>query len=456
MLRSRTKHLALVLGCLLPLDGCRPVEVADRTPVVGAHADWVQDAALYEVFVRDFSPSGDFDGLTATLHRVEATGADVLWLMPIHPVGELNRKGTLGSSYSVRDYRAVNPEYGDAEDFRELVRAAHDAGLKVIIDWVPNHTAWDHAWITQHPDWYTRNERGEMTEPRNDDGSLTGWTDVAELDYESPELRREMIASMRWWLEEFDIDGFRVDVAGMVPDDFWREAVPELREVGPILLLAEWGDPRMHDLGFDLTYGWDAYSTLKAVWRGEQPASAFVARELEEAGHMPAGSGRLRFTTNHDETAWDEPPVMLFGGPAGARAAFVATALLPGVPLLYNGQEVESAQQLGLFEREPIEWDQPGADAARAFYARVIELARTHPSFRGGELRAVETNVGNDVIAYRRGDAVVLVNTRPRAIRVATPGLSPDGAVDLLTGATQRGDIVSLAAHGAVVLELDR
>lgn len=456
MLATRTKRLGLVFALLVPLVGCRSVEVAERTAAVTPVAGWVQDAALYEVFVRDFSPSGDFDGVTATLSRVSATGADVMWLMPIHPVGELNRKGTLGSSYSVRDYRAVNPEYGDAQDFRELVTAAHDAGLKVIIDWVPNHTAWDHAWITQHPDWYTRNEQGEMTEPRNDDGSLTGWTDVAELDYDSPGLRREMIASMRWWLDEFDIDGFRVDVAGMVPDDFWREALPVLRVAGPILLLAEWGDPRMHELGFDLTYGWDAYGTLKAVWHGEQPAAAFVARELEEAGRMPAGGGRLRFTTNHDETAWDEPPVTLFGGPAGARAAFVAMALLPGVPLLYNGQEVESPQQLGLFEREPIEWDRPGADSARAFYARVVDLARTHRSFRGSELRAVETSAANDVIAYRRGDAVVLVNARPRPIRLSTPGLSTDGALDLLTGATQRGNTVSLPAHGALVLELGR
>lgn len=455
MFAAFVKHPLLLLG-LSVLAGCQTIESPADSAAPAATPAWVSDAALYEVFVRDFSPTGDFDGVTATLHRIEATGANVVWLMPIHPVGEENRKGTLGSSYSVRDYRALNPEYGDEQDFRELVSAAHAAGLKVIIDWVPNHTAWDHAWITEHPDWYTRNEQGEMTEPRNDDGSLTGWTDVAELDYDHPGLRREMIETMRWWIEEFDIDGFRVDVAGMVPDDFWREALPELRAAGPVLLLAEWGDPRMHELGFDLTYGWDAYATLKAVWRGERPAADFVTRELDEAPRIPAGAGRLRFTTNHDETAWDEPPILLFGGPAGARAAYAAIALLPGAPLLYNGQEVESPQQLGLFEREPIEWDQPDAEAARAFYARVIQLARTHPSFRGDDLELVATDAANDVIAYRRGDVVVLVNARPRALTVSTPGLSLDGARDLLSGSTQRGDAISLAAHGALVLELDR
>src|SRR5918994_410335 len=188
-----------------------------------ADASWVARSALYEVFVRDFSPSGDFRGLIDGLDRIQASGADVLWLMPIYPIGALNRKGTLGSPYAVRDYRATNPDYGNAADFRALVEAVHRRGMKLILDWVPNHTAPDHAWVKQHPDYYVRNDRGEPSVPRDEKGKLTDWTDVAQLDYKNPAVRREMIAAMQHWLKEFGIDGFRLDVAGFIPIDFWRE-----------------------------------------------------------------------------------------------------------------------------------------------------------------------------------------------------------------------------------------
>ena len=451
------RRILLLYVCSL-LSACSSSTAGTEAPYGGASAleeiRWQDRSAIYEVFVRDFSPTGDLQGLISGLDRIQATGANVVWLMPIHPVGEENRKGTLGSSYSVRDYRAINPAYGDADDFEDLVEAVHDRGMKLIIDWVPNHTAWDHAWVRDHPEWYTRNASGEITEPLNDDGSSTGWTDVADLNYADPALRRAMIDALRYWLEQFDIDGYRIDVAGMVPDDFWRQALPELREAGAELLLAEWGDSRMHDLGFDLTYGWESYNSLKAVWRGEQPASSFVERELAEIGVVPA-EGRLRFTTNHDETAWDEPPVILFDGPAGARAAYTAIALLPGTPLLYNGQEVESPQQLGLFERELVDWNRAGADEARAWYRRIVDLSRNHPAFVTGNLRAVTTSQPNDVIAYRRADVVVLVNPRARPVTVTLTDANVDGARDLLTGNSQRGGAVSLGPHSAVALELD-
>lgn len=420
--------------------------------VAAGGAEWTARTSLYEVFVRDFSPEGTFQGLIERLDRIEAAGAEVVWLMPIHPIGEIERKGPLGSPYSVTDYRAINPAMGTADDLRALVRAVHDRGMKLIMDWVPNHTAWDHRWVEEHPAYYARDESGSMTHPRDEHGNLTDWTDVAELDYGNPALCQAMIDEMRYWLEEFGIDGFRVDVAGMVPDDFWREAIPRLREAGATLLLAEWGDVRMHDLGFDLTYPWGSYHRLKETWRGE-PAADFVTAEIQELADMPDGGYRMRFTTNHDETAWDEPPVTLFGGPAGARAAFVAMALLPGPPLLYNGQEVESPQVLGLFVQEPIDWDQPDAEAARAFYRHVIGLVRGHDDLATGELAGVETDAPADVIAYRRGGIVVLVNTRDSARDVAVQDLDLAGATDLLSGGTLDAGPVRLPAYGAVVLE---
>jgi glycosidase len=415
---------------------------------------WVSRSALYEVFVQDFSSAGNFRGVIDGLDRIQSSGADVIWLMPIHPIGELNRKGPLGSPYAVRDYRAINPAYGKPADFRALVEAVHAHGMKLILDWVPDHTSPDHAWVKEHPDYYVRNERGEPSVPRDAAGKLTDWTDVVQLDYKNPALRREMIATMQYWLKEFGIDGFRVDVAGFIPYDFWREAVPALRGTVPrrILLLAEWGDLDMHRAGYDLTYAWDSYSRLKAVWKGE-PASTFVKGELPDMKAMPPGGMRMRFTTNHDETAWDNPPVTIFGRGAGARAAFVAMALLPGRPLLYNGQEVESPQKLPLFERDTIRWNQPHASEARAFYARVIELARRESAFIAGDLRLVQTSAPKDVIAYRRGDVVVLVNARPRPLKLTVIGFKVAGAHDLLSNKAQQGDTIALPAHWAVVLK---
>lgn len=408
--------------------------------------------ALYEVFVRDFSQEGDFRGLIDGLDRIRATGAEVVWLMPIHPIGEVERKGTLGSPYSIRDYRAINPRFGDEADFRALVDAVHDRGMYLILDWVPNHTAWDHHWVEEHPEYYARNEAGEMTHPRDLAGNLTDWTDVVELDYGNPGLRRAMIDAMKYWVEEFDIDGFRVDVAGHIPAAFYREAIPELRSIKPLLLLAEWDDVWLHEVGFDLTYPWGSYHRLKQAWAG-RPAVSFVGEEVEELTAMPEGHYRMRMTTNHDETAWDEPPVHLFGGSAGARAAFVAMALMPGPPLLYNGQEVESPQTLPLFEREAVDWDQPGAGEARSFYQRIIALSKRHPAFGETGLELLVTDREDDVIAYRRGPVVVLVNARDRPIRVTPEGVTLNGATDLLTGGRQAGGTVALDAFGAVVLE---
>ena len=415
---------------------------------------WVARSALYEVFVQDFSPSGNLRGVIDGLDRIQSAGADVIWLMPIYPIGVLNRKGTLGSPYAVRDYRAINPAYGNAADLRALVRAVHGRGMKLILDFVPNHTAPDHPWVKAHPDYHVRNERGEPSVPRDDKGKLTDWTDVAQLDYKNPAVRREIVAAMQYWLKEYDIDGFRVDVAGFIPYDFWREAVPAIRAAVPrrTMLLAEWGDLEMHRLGFDLTYAWDSYDRLKAVWQGG-PASSFVQGELPDMKAMPAGGMRMRFSTNHDKTAREDPPVTIFGRGAGARAAFVAVALLPGRPLLYNGQEVESPQKLGLFERQPIVWDQSGADEARALYAAVLKLARTEPALVGRDFRPAETSAPRDVIAYRRGDLVVLVNPRPKPVRFSVTGFQVKGSRDLLSNKVQSGDTISLPAHGTVVLK---
>jgi glycosidase len=437
-----------LLGCL----ACAQAE----TPTTSAAADttWVASSALYEVFVQDFSPEGTLHGVIAGLDRIQQSGANVIWLMPLHPRGIEGRKGSLGSPYASRDYRAIDSAFGTAADLKALVDSAHGRGLKVIIDFVPNHTAVDHVWTREKPDFYVRDSAGRVITPINNEGKPTDWTDVAELDYGNPALRTAMIETMTWWLREFNLDGFRVDVAGFVPYDFWREAVPALRAAVPrrILLLAEWGDAEMHRVGYDLSYGWSSYGKLKAVW-DSAAASSFTAQVRADLDSLPAGAERLRFTTNHDETAWDAPPVARFKSPAGARAAFVAMALLPGTPLLYNGQEVESPQKLGIFEKEAVAWAQPAADSARDFYADVLALARTHPSILGSEFTAVETTVPARVIAYRRNGVLVLVNARDREARFRVTGFDVKGARSLLGSGPFTSDDITLPGYGYAVLE---
>jgi alpha-amylase len=444
-----------VLAAALVATACTAADetdhAADATTTAAAANDWWQRPVIYEVFVRSFSPAGDLRGVIAGLDRIADSGANVVWLMPVQPVGVEARKGTLGSPYAIADYRAIDPAYGSADDLRALIDAVHQRGMKLILDWVPNHTARDHAWIDARPDFYIRS-RGAPAVPRDSAGNATDWTDVAQLDYANAELRTAMIGEMRYWLDEFGIDGFRVDMAGLVPASFWHEAVPALRDVErQILLLAEWGDAALHEAGFDLTYGWEDYHRLKAIWQGAR-ADSFAIHAAADVARLPAGTGRLRFTTNHDETANDGTPAAIFGGAAGARAAFTAMALLPGAPLIYQGQEIGSTQQIGLFDRQTLEWTVPDAEAARTFHRRIVQIARTHADFASSALTPVVTSAPDDVIAYARGNAVVLVNTRPRAVSFTVTGYDVDRTRDLLTGSVLRGTTVSLMPHGALVL----
>jgi len=452
MLKRLTAFGACLTLAAVSLAVYRPARA--QTPGLAPDTSWVERCALYEVNVRDFSPSGDLRGVTRGLDRIQAAGANVIWLMPIYPIGVLNAKGPIGSPYAVRDYNAINPAFGTTADLRALVHAAHARGLKVILDWVPDHTSWDNVWITEHPEYYVHGDDGKPVVPRDLRGHPTDWTDVAQLDYRNPGLRAAMIAALRRWLVDFDLDGYRMDVAHFIPLDFWREANAALRAAArrPILMLAEAGELDMHRSGFDLTYSWDGYGRLKAVWKGG-PAYTLVQAEVADMRAMPPGGMRMRFTTNHDETTWDHPPITLFGGAAGARAAFVAVAMLPGRALLYDGQEVESPQQLHFFGRDSIVWGQPHAAEARSFYRRVLELSRRERAFLADSLQVIGISDSSDVIGYRRGNAVVLVNARDHEVRFTVTGFAVVGARDLLTHRTMRGDTLALPAYGALVLE---
>jgi glycosidase len=367
-------------------------EFVNATPV--RSADWVRDAVIYEVYPRSFSPEGTFKGIEQRLPELKDLGVTVLWLMPIHPVGVERRKGGLGSPYAVRDFHAVNPEFGSMEDFRSLVRSVHANGMHIIIDLVANHTSWDNVLITEHPEWYTRDEQGNIISPNED------WHDVADLDYTQPALRRWMKEMMLFWVRDIGIDGFRCDVAELVPHDFWTDAIAALRAVKPVMMLAEGADPKLHVNAFDLTYAWNTYDILRPLLNGDlNPADVHFSLRAE-TWRYPKGALRLRFSSNHDKDMYDAPAAQWFG-PAAARAAAVITTLLPGVPLLYNGQETGNTLPLDLFERVPIDWSKDEY-AFRDLYRLLHNIRRENAVARRGELLALKSDPTTPVLLFAR------------------------------------------------------
>ena len=355
--------------------------------------DWVRRGVIYEVNTRSFSAAGNFAGVEQRLAELKKLGVTILWIMPIHPVGVLNRKGSLGSQYSVQDYYAVNPEFGTLDDFQRLLKNAHKLGFHLIIDLVANHTAWDSKLIHEHPDWFTKDSTGKIVPPNPD------WTDVADLDYSQPGLRRYMIGMMKYWVRDIGVDGFRCDVAEMVPLDFWEDARAALDSIKPVMMLAEGAYPPHHLKAFDASYGWNTYKVLAPMITGKSSVLALdTVLSIEKAAY-PEGSLRMRFSSNHDENAWDAPDVKKFGT-RGAMLAAVIVNTLPGIPLIYNGQEVGSAKTLKLFEKIPIDW-KDGSEF-RNLYAALFELRKNDPAFSEGAMIRIPASNPRRVYAFAR------------------------------------------------------
>ena len=344
-------------------------------PATFAPPAWASNAAIYEVNVRQFSAKGDFAGVERQLPRLRAMGVKVLWIMPIQPIGVKDRKGTLGSYYAIRDYTGINPEYGSMADFQRLVRKAHSLGMKVILDWVANHTAWDHPWLAQHPDWYKTDDKGKIISVRFGDApNYEYWTDVVALDYTKPGMPEAMIDAMRFWVRDAGIDGFRCDVAGLVPVDFWVRARTELQRDKPLFMLAESDEPRMH-AAFDMTYDWKLLDRLVAIAGGKEHADDLRAYVRDGQKGFPPSAIRMNFTSNHDVNSWRWSDRETYGARFQALAAIAA--VLPGMPLVYSGQESGLDKKLAFFERDPIAWK---TYANAAFYRRLLTLRQRNPA----------------------------------------------------------------------------
>ncbi len=370
------------------------------------HLDWTRNANIYEVNIRQYTPEGTINAFAEHMPRLKEMGVDILWIMPVYPVSQAKRKGSLGSYYAVADYRAVNPEFGTMDDLKNLVKKAHDMGMKVILDWVANHTGWDNVVMKDHKDWYTQNEKGEIIMPEG-----TDWSDTADLNYENKDMREYMKASLKFWINEADVDGFRCDVAGMVPTDFWNEARAELDSIKPVFMLAEGWKPELLEKAFDMGYAWDLHHLMNDIAKGEKNANELDAYFAKIDTLYQKDNYLMNFITNHDENSWNGT-IKERMGDAG-KAFAVLSFTVPGMPLIYSGQEAGMDKRLKFFEKDEIDWTRKDLIP---FYTQLIDLKKTNKALfngvKGGDLVRIPTDKNEAVYAFVRekdGDRIVVV-----------------------------------------------
>ena len=394
---NRRQTLAALLGATTaPLAMSQTPIQPDAFP----HVPWSHQTNIYEVNVRQFTPEGTLTAFEAHLPRLQQLGVSLLWFMPIQPIGKKERKGGLGSYYAIQDYTAVNPEFGTLQDFRRIVAKAHALGMKVILDWVANHTAWDHPWVQTHKERYKLNETGEVFSVTFNAGTpqVEYWTDVVGLNYQDPGLWMAMTDAMAFWLKEADIDGFRCDVASLVPTPFWEQARAKLDRIKPVFMLAESDKVDLHAKAFDMTYDWDLFDQLRAIAKGKADASALKAWWARREAKYPSDAYRMNFTANHDSNSWHGSCKEFYGSQACFKAMAVLAAMLPGVPLIYGGQETFFDKRLAFFEKDPIQWrDYPLA----GLYAELLALKARHAALANG-------TYGGTLVWLDTGDAAVV------------------------------------------------
>lgn len=432
---------ALILGAtILFILSCKEKQVVTETPTTAWEKprvpDWHKNATIYEVNLRHFTKENTFKSFEAHIPRLKDMGIDILWFMPIQPISVKNRKGELGSPYSIGDYYKTNPDYGTMDDFKSMVKAIHDAGMYIIIDWVPNHTGWDNPWITEHPDWYTQDKNGNIIDPIDyNTGKSWGWTDVADLNYDNAEMRLGMIDALKFWINETGIDGYRMDVAHGVPVDFWAQCADSLYKIKPIYMLSEGEVPAIVNNGtFISDYGWEMHHTLNEiaayqgasrikganvvqgnVKEGEKVVEKKTALDIDavlakKASEYQKGY-QMQFTSNHDENSWADTEFARMGD--GHKAFAVLTATFNGFPLIYTGQESAMDKKLEFFKKDEVPW---GDYKYAPFYKTLFDLKHRNKALwngeHGGPLVKVKTGNDENIYAFTRekdGDKVLVI-----------------------------------------------
>lgn len=445
------KKIVIALAAMLVI-GCKnenkssatetPRKIAKFSPEVE------ENGIIYEVNIRQYSPEGTFNAFTKDIPQLKELGVKIIWVMPIFPISQTKRKATggddskfasempkeeqhkyLGSYYAVSDFKKVNLEFGTIEDFRNLVKTAHDNGMYVILDWVPNHTGWDHVWIKEHPEFYTKNAKGEIIDPINPEtGKSWGWSDVADLNYDNKELRKEMTSDMLHWIKNENIDGFRCDVAGNVPLDFWQQAIPQLRREKNIFMLAEAWEPELLKDGlFDMAYGWEAHHTMNRIAQGKNTVKEWDAYIKKVNKDYEADDILMNFVDNHDENSWNGTIKGRLG--KGEEAMTALSYVMPGMPLIYSGNEYGLNHSLKFFEKDSIpktkgkDWE---------LRAKLGKLKAENPALNGGKNKAkysrIKTDDETNILAFIReknGKKVVYIanfSNKPINSKVAIKG----------------------------------
>lgn len=366
--------------------------------------DELYTSNVYEVNLRQYTAQGTIDAFIAEMPRLRDMGIEILWFMPITPISEERRLGSLGSYYACCDYTSINPEYGTLDDFTRLVKVAHTLGFRVLIDIVANHTGWDHHWTREHPEYYKRNSEGQFYDPH-------GWTDVIDLNYDNPALREAMIGVMRFWIERCDVDGFRCDMAMLVPLDFWRQARMALDPMKPLIWLAECEEIPYHEV-FDATYTWKLLHRMEAVWRKELPLAGLDEVLDEYDTQFPQNGLRLYFTTNHDENSHSGSEYERMGDMAKCFSVLACT--WNGIPLIYSGQEMPNLKRLKFFDKDQIDWT--GRYELHGFFRTLLRLRKSNPALRSGDPRVsihrLRTTLDERCFVFARrsgGDQVLVV-----------------------------------------------
>ncbi|MEM6665631.1 MAG: alpha-amylase family glycosyl hydrolase [Pseudomonadota bacterium] len=421
------------------------------------HPDWSRDAVIYQLNTRQFTAEGTFAAAEEHLPRIAALGVDIVWLMPIHPIGEMNRKGSLGSPYAVKDFRAVNPEFGTLDNLKSFIDTAHSLDMKVILDWVANHSAWDNRLTISNPDWYERNWKGEFRPPLG-----TDWGDVIDFNYDNPDMRQYMTEAMVYWVHDVGVDGFRADVAGYVPLDFWETLRVELDKVKPVFMLAEWETPDLHRHAFSATYAWGWKEAMQPIARGEAKVGALRGYIYGQQNTWPHDAYRLVFSSNHDQNSWDGTASEIYGD---ALEAVIALAFITeGIPMIYNGQEAGLDHQLAFFEKDEIIWrNHPHAELFTTLAELKSETRALWNGNAGARMIEVQTNHPDEVFAFvRRGeeDGVFAVfNLSDTPLRIAfEDDLHAGDYTHVMSGEAQswtQGEALSLGPWGYAIYRQD-
>ena len=408
---------------IMLLNGCMSTTKKTRhepTPYVQVTSpEWLKTASIYQINTRQFTPEGTFLAATQQLPRLKALGVKVLWLMPIHPIGEQNRKGLLGSPYSIKDYFDVSAELGTLDDFKQFVDQAHQLGLYVILDWVANHTAWDNDMRLNNPDWYVKDHKGDFTPTPWYD-----WDDIIDLDFNQKAVREYMSSAMQFWVKDIGVDGFRCDAAGLVPLQFWQDVRAELDEIKPVFMLAEWEGRDFHANAFDASYAWSWWEGMHNIAKGEADLGALYAYYSWNTGYYPQGLMRLTYISNHDSNAWEATQFEAFGD--ALESAIVLSVIGEGIPMIYNGQEAGNTKRLAFFERDPIEWQ---AHPIGQLYQKLFALKKENSVLWNGKWGApmipVANNNNKHVLSFvRQNDtdkvfAVFNMSAKPQTVTLA-------------------------------------